>query len=280
MPMRPSLLACRSSRPPPLSAANSGGGVLPVVGVSLPVILGFAMLAVDAGRYFNLHTSVQWAADALALAAAAELDRKPDAIVRANRAIDNLVANDQRFGDSAGRIARSTRRFLNGFRRATRRRSSATSTPRPRARRATSRLPSGRSRSRATSPRRRRSPSAARPRRAAARSPASTASPATSRRCSPATPTRAPRRSIFDAAQGPELPAPPDDDQGKGRAVFPGQLRLSPARRTAAARTGAAEPGARPPERLLQACRRRAPHRQHRLDRRGRERPLRHVRRA
>ena len=74
--------------------------------VTLPVLFGFAMLAVDAGRYFNLHTSVQWAADALALAAAAELDRKPDAIIRANRAIDNLVANDQRFGNSAGRIDR------------------------------------------------------------------------------------------------------------------------------------------------------------------------------
>jgi len=60
---------------------------------------------------------VQWAADAIALAAAAELDRKPDAIVRANRAIDNLVANDQRFGDSAGRIARAniTARFLTGL---------------------------------------------------------------------------------------------------------------------------------------------------------------------
>jgi Flp pilus assembly protein TadG len=71
------------------------GGVLPVVAISLPVIFGFAMLAVDAGRYFNLHTSVQWAADALALAGAAELDRKSDAITRANRAIDNLVANDR-----------------------------------------------------------------------------------------------------------------------------------------------------------------------------------------
>ena len=80
---------------------DSRGGVLPVIAISLPVIFGFAMLAVDAGRYFNLHTSVQWAADALALAGAAELDRKPDAITRANRAIDNLVANDQRFGDNA-----------------------------------------------------------------------------------------------------------------------------------------------------------------------------------
>jgi hypothetical protein len=80
---------------------DRSGGVVPVIALSLPVIFGFTMLAVDAGRYYNLHTSVQWAADALALAGAAELDRKADAITRANRAIDNLVANDQRFGESA-----------------------------------------------------------------------------------------------------------------------------------------------------------------------------------
>ena len=87
MPMRRPLLAWLFPAFRRFSS-NRGGGVLPVVGVTLPVLLGFAVLAVDAGRYFNLHTSVQWAADALALAAAAELDRKPDAIVRANRAID------------------------------------------------------------------------------------------------------------------------------------------------------------------------------------------------
>ena len=90
------------------------GGVLPLLAIALPVLLGFTVLAVDAGRYFNLHTSVQWGADALALAAAAELDRKTDAIARANRAIDNLVANDQRFGDGAQKISRAnvTVRFL------------------------------------------------------------------------------------------------------------------------------------------------------------------------
>ncbi|HVL71745.1 MAG TPA: TadE family protein [Beijerinckiaceae bacterium] len=85
---------------------DAAGGVAISVALLLPVLFGFAVLAVDAGRYFNLHTSVQWAADALALAGAAELDRKPDAIVRAERAIDSLVANDQRFGEGPGRIAR------------------------------------------------------------------------------------------------------------------------------------------------------------------------------
>jgi Putative Flp pilus-assembly TadE/G-like len=99
MGLRPSSLSL--SRLRDAFGQDSRGGVLPMIGISLPVIFGFALLVVDAGRYFNLHTSVQWAADALALAGAAELDRKPDAITRANRAIDNLVANDQRFGESA-----------------------------------------------------------------------------------------------------------------------------------------------------------------------------------
>ncbi|HEX8164936.1 MAG TPA: pilus assembly protein TadG-related protein [Beijerinckiaceae bacterium] len=90
------------------------GGVLPLLAITLPVLLGFTVLAVDAGRYFNLHTSVQWGADALALAAAAELDRKADSLTRANRAIDNLIANDQRFGDGAQKISRAnvTVRYL------------------------------------------------------------------------------------------------------------------------------------------------------------------------
>jgi Flp pilus assembly protein TadG len=40
--------------------------------LALPVLFGFAMLAIDGGRFFNLQTSLQAAADALALAGAAE----------------------------------------------------------------------------------------------------------------------------------------------------------------------------------------------------------------
>jgi Flp pilus assembly protein TadG len=83
------------------------GAAAVVIALTLPVLFGFAMLAVDGGRYFNLHTSVQAGADALALAGAAELDGKLDAITRANRAIDNLVANDQRFGEGTAQISRS-----------------------------------------------------------------------------------------------------------------------------------------------------------------------------
>jgi hypothetical protein len=45
----------------------------------------------------NLHNDLQKGADAFALAGAAELDGNADAITRANRAIDNLIANQTDF---------------------------------------------------------------------------------------------------------------------------------------------------------------------------------------
>src|SRR3954466_14501767 len=88
-------------------ATDSGGGILLPLALTLPVLFGFSMLVIDGSRYFNLQTSLQAGADALALAGAAELDSKADAITRANRAIDTLVANDQRFGEGATAISRS-----------------------------------------------------------------------------------------------------------------------------------------------------------------------------
>src|SRR5947199_10783699 len=64
----------------------------------LPVLAGTALLAVDASRLFNLQTALQKGADALALAGAAELDRKPNSITRANAAIASLVVNKDKFG--------------------------------------------------------------------------------------------------------------------------------------------------------------------------------------
>ena len=86
---------------------DTRGAIILPLALTLPVLFGVAMLAVDAGRYFNLNTSLQAGADALALAAAAELDAKSDSIVRADRAIDTLVTNQQRFGEGADGISRS-----------------------------------------------------------------------------------------------------------------------------------------------------------------------------
>jgi hypothetical protein len=62
-------------------------------------LIGFAVLAIDGSRLMNLNSTLQHAADGLALAAAGELDRKPDACDRAVRALENLVENNQMFGD-------------------------------------------------------------------------------------------------------------------------------------------------------------------------------------
>lgn len=86
---------------------DAGGAIILPLAFALPVLFGFGMLVIDGGRYFNLQTSLQAGADALALAGAAELDAKSDSIVRANRAIDTLVANDQRFGEGANALSRS-----------------------------------------------------------------------------------------------------------------------------------------------------------------------------
>ncbi|TPN89361.1 hypothetical protein FJ987_24295 [Mesorhizobium sp. CU2] len=73
------------------------GVALLLVSIMLPAIIGFSLLAIDMSRVNNLHADLQKAADAMSLAAAAELDGQSDSITRANRAIANLVANNYTF---------------------------------------------------------------------------------------------------------------------------------------------------------------------------------------
>lgn len=95
-------------------ARDERGAVLIYISLMLPLFVGLSLLAVDASRVYNLTTQLQKAADALALAGAAELDRRPDAITRANAAMTNLVANEQKFAAGAARISFTdlTIRFL------------------------------------------------------------------------------------------------------------------------------------------------------------------------
>ena len=72
---------------------DTRGAILPYVTVMLVAIVGIALLALDGARYMTLQSELQGAADALALAGAAELDRLPDAEARAVNAIATLVAN-------------------------------------------------------------------------------------------------------------------------------------------------------------------------------------------
>lgn len=75
--------------------ADQSGLTLIYVTIALPVIIGFALLAVDVGRLWSLQSSLQHGADALALAGAGELDFRPNAIERADRAIANLVVSNK-----------------------------------------------------------------------------------------------------------------------------------------------------------------------------------------
>ncbi len=101
-------------------SADTSGLTLIYVTIALPVIIGFALLAVDVGRLWSLQSSLQHGADALALAGGGELDRRPDAIVRSNRAIDNLITgNSSIFENATGVVtitgADVTRHFLDAI---------------------------------------------------------------------------------------------------------------------------------------------------------------------
>src|SRR5438034_831535 len=88
---------------------DRSAAALVYVTVALPVLIGFGLLAIDVGRLTTLQSTLQHGADALALAGGAELDRRPDAIVRANRAIANLISgNTSLFGTSVVTINSSS----------------------------------------------------------------------------------------------------------------------------------------------------------------------------
>ena len=57
--------------------------MVPYVAVMLPVLVGFALLALDGSRRMSLQTQMQAAADSLALAGARELNKQTGAESRA-----------------------------------------------------------------------------------------------------------------------------------------------------------------------------------------------------
>jgi len=77
--------------------SNSHGAMAVWAAISLPVLLGGAALSIDATRLYNMDQDLQSAADAFARAGAAELDQRSDSLVRANRAVNSLVNNEQKF---------------------------------------------------------------------------------------------------------------------------------------------------------------------------------------
>src|SRR6478735_11382507 len=71
---------------------DTDGLMAPYVAVMLPVLVGFALLALDTSRRMSLQTQMQAAADSLALAGARELNKQAGAESRAISAMVNAHA--------------------------------------------------------------------------------------------------------------------------------------------------------------------------------------------
>jgi len=78
---------------------DEGGYVFALALIAMPLMLGLSLLIIDVSRANNLHTDLQNAVDALALAGARELDGGVDAITRSDTAIATLLENQARFSD-------------------------------------------------------------------------------------------------------------------------------------------------------------------------------------
>ena len=70
---------------------DTDGLMVPYVAVMLPVLVGFALLALDGSRRMSLQTQMQAAADSLALAGARELNKQAGAESRAISAMANAL---------------------------------------------------------------------------------------------------------------------------------------------------------------------------------------------
>lgn len=94
------------------------GVAMILVAIMLPVLVGFALLAIDMSRANGLHNDLQKGADALALAVAAELDGRADSITRANLAATTLLTNNTKFstsGDHTLALSDVTITYLTGI---------------------------------------------------------------------------------------------------------------------------------------------------------------------
>lgn len=78
------------------------GYVIALTLIAMPLLLGFSLLVIDVGRSSNLHTDLQNAVDAMALAGARELDGRDDAIERAKAAIKNVTNSAAFAGGGTG----------------------------------------------------------------------------------------------------------------------------------------------------------------------------------
>jgi hypothetical protein len=81
------------------------GGILVLSAVALALLFGMMALVWDLGRAMSTATELQSFADHMALAAAAELDGRPDARIRALAAIDGLLTERQSFAAGGAQLS-------------------------------------------------------------------------------------------------------------------------------------------------------------------------------
>lgn len=87
---------------------DEGGAVLVMWGMFLAVAFGFLALSFDLGRIASTQTELQSFADQVALAAAGELDARPDAITRATAAANGLIDDAQTYATGAQALGGAT----------------------------------------------------------------------------------------------------------------------------------------------------------------------------
>lgn len=83
------------------SVRKQRGAILILAAIIIPILIGMTALALDIGRLISVRSEMQNAADAAALAAAAELDGTSGALDRARSAARELLEHDSRFAKQA-----------------------------------------------------------------------------------------------------------------------------------------------------------------------------------
>ena len=97
-------------------ARDRRGGVIVWLALAAPALAALCALSVDVARVYNLEAELQTAADAMARAAAVELDGRSDAISRADAALAGILANNKRFADArVGAVGVLNTRYLSSL---------------------------------------------------------------------------------------------------------------------------------------------------------------------
>lgn len=107
----------RSVRPPALLqrlVREDSGAVMVYATLIASTMIGIGVLSIDVGRLTTLHSQLQSAADAAALAGARELDLTDDSQARARAAVAQALSNVKDFSSDDGRAVTISTRACSG----------------------------------------------------------------------------------------------------------------------------------------------------------------------